>query len=51
MRSSLRETALRLEAKVEAVKSDVVRWVFGAIGFQTLIITGDIIALVRIVSA
>lgn len=43
----LRELELRLENKVESVKSEIVRWMFGTIGFQTLIILGAVVALAR----
>jgi hypothetical protein len=37
-----------LDAKLEGVKSDIVRWLFGTIGFQTLIMLGAGIALARL---
>jgi hypothetical protein len=43
----LRETELRLEAKIEAAKSEVIKWMFGTIGFQTLVILGAVIALAK----
>ena len=48
-RSDLRETKLRLEAKIEASKAEIVKWMFGTIGFQTLIILGAVIAMTRVV--
>ncbi|WP_018042572.1 hypothetical protein [Methylobacterium sp. 88A] len=48
-RSDLREAEARLEAKIEATKADIIKWMFGTIGFQTLIILGAVIALARIV--
>ena len=48
-RSDLREVELRLEAKIEASKADIIRWMFGTIGFQTLIVLGAVITLARIV--
>ncbi|CAA2143118.1 DUF1640 domain-containing protein [Methylobacterium bullatum] len=48
-RSDLREAEARLEAKIEATKVDIIKWMFGTIGFQTLIILGAVIALARIV--
>jgi hypothetical protein len=41
------ETELRLEARIEASKSEIVKWLFGTIGFQTLIIFGAVVALAR----
>jgi len=41
LRSDLRETELRLETKIEATKSEILKWMFG----QTLLILGAVIAL------
>lgn len=46
-RSELRETELRLEARIEASKAEIIKWLFGTIGFQTLVILGTVLALVR----
>jgi len=43
----LRETELRLEARVESVKADILKWMFGTIGFQTLVLLGAILAIAR----
>ena len=50
----LRELELRLtsrsdslELRLEAVKSEILKWMFGAIGFQTLLLLGAIVALAR----
>jgi len=48
LKSDLREAELRLEARVEAAKADIIKWMFGTIGFQTLIILGAVTALVRL---
>lgn len=47
LRSDTREAALRLEAKIEAAKADITKWVAGAIGFQMIVVVGAIIALAR----
>ena len=47
VRAELRETELRIEAKIEATKTDIVKWLFGTIGFQTLVILGAVLALAR----
>ena len=47
--SNLRESESRLEAKIEATKTEIIKWMFGTIGFQTLIILGAVITLARIV--
>jgi len=46
-KAELRETELRLEAKIESFKSDTLKWAFGAIGFQTLVLLGATVALVK----
>ncbi len=47
-RADLRETELRLDAKMETFKSDIIKWVFGAIGFQTVVIVGAATTLARL---
>lgn len=49
LRDDFVKSELRLEAKIEAGKSELIKWVFGSIGFQTLIIIGAVIALARLV--
>jgi len=46
-KTDIREAELRLEAKIEATKADIIKWVLSAIGFQALIIVGAIIAMAR----
>lgn len=43
----MRETELRLEAKIESTKAEIVKWVFGTVGFQTVVILGAVLALAR----
>ena len=43
------EAELRLEGKVEAVKADILKWMVGSIGIQTVVIVGAVTALVRLV--
>ncbi|MFL9827746.1 DUF1640 domain-containing protein [Rhodoplanes sp. SY1] len=43
----IKETELRLEAKIEASKAEILKWMFGTIGFQTLISLGAVLALSR----
>jgi hypothetical protein len=38
----------RLEAKLAETKADILKWVVGAIGFQTLVILGAPVSLARI---
>lgn len=54
-KADLCEIELRLNAKMEAVKADlaeakadILKWVVGAIGFQTVVILGALVSLVRI---
>jgi hypothetical protein len=42
-----KEDVLRLEAKIQATKAEIIKWMFGTIGFQTIIILGAVIALAR----
>ena len=55
IRSELREQGLRLDAKIETVRSeisaakaDTIKWMFGTIGFQTIVILGAVMALLRL---
>jgi hypothetical protein len=38
----------KLEAKIAEVKADILKWIVGAIGFQTVVILGALVSLVRI---
>jgi len=40
---------LATKADVAESKADIIKWMFGTIGFQTLIILGAVIALARVV--
>jgi hypothetical protein len=44
----LREMELRIEAKLESAKSEIIRWMFGTIGFQTIAVVGAVVALARL---
>ena len=44
-KADLREAELRLEARIEATKGEIIKWVVGSIGFQTIVIVGAIVAL------
>jgi hypothetical protein len=46
-KAELRETELRLEARLESVKTDLLKWVIGAMGFQTLVILGALVSFAR----
>jgi len=47
-KTDLTEAKLQLEAKIEASKAEILKWMFGTIGFQTLIILAAVVALSRI---
>ena len=47
-KTSLKEAEARLEAMVKASKTEILKWMFGTIGFQTLIILAAVAALSRI---
>ena len=42
----LLKSDLRIE--IESVKSEIIKWMFGTIGFQTIIILGAVVALARL---
>jgi len=46
-KADLREAELRLEARIEATKGEIIKWVIGSIGFQALVIVGAVAALTR----
>lgn len=43
----LAELSARLEAKIAEARSETVKWVFGAVGLQTLAILGGMAGLLR----
>ena len=47
MKAELRQAELRLEARIEAAKAETIKWVVSAIGFQTVVIVGAVVALSR----
>lgn len=48
LETKIEKAELRLEAKIEATKSEIIKWLFGTIGFQTLVILGAALALAKI---
>ena len=50
VRAEIRETELRLEAKIEATKADFIKWVVAMIGFQSIVLLGAALALARAVA-
>lgn len=51
LKRDLRELELRLEAKittaVEGAKAEIIKWMFGVVGVQTLVILGFVLTLLR----
>jgi hypothetical protein len=37
-----------LRVEIESAKSEIIKWMFGTIGFQTIIILGAVVALARL---
>lgn len=48
VKHDLREAERRLEAKLEATGSEIIKWVIGSIGLQAVIIVGAIVTLSRL---
>jgi len=48
-KTDLREAVLTLEARIEVTKSELLKWIVGAIGLQTIVIIGAVVALTRVV--
>jgi hypothetical protein len=41
-------TKAELDVRIEAANSEIIKWMFGTIGFQTVIIFGAVIALAKV---
>lgn len=39
-----------VRAEMHAVKADLLKWVIGAIGFQTIVILGAIVSLIKVLT-
>jgi hypothetical protein len=48
LKADLAALKAELKADIAEVKADILKWVVGAIGFQTVVILGALISLVRI---
>ncbi|MFY9831690.1 MAG: hypothetical protein WAK66_03120 [Methylocystis sp.] len=46
-KEDLRAFELQFEAEIDSAKTEIIKWMFGAIVFQTVIILGAVIALAR----
>ncbi len=47
LKADLREADLRLQGKLSDTKAELLKWTMGAIGVQTIVIVGAVIALAR----
>ncbi len=47
-KGDLREHELRLESKIAETKTDILKWMFGTTGFQTIVIIGAVAALAHL---
>lgn len=48
-KADLEALRLSMKADIEGTKADIIKWMFGTIGFQTLIILGAVVALARMI--
>jgi multidrug efflux pump subunit AcrA (membrane-fusion protein) len=48
VRADLGLAKAELETKIEATKAEIIKWLFGTIGFQTLVFLGAVLALARL---
>jgi len=46
-KTDLKETELYLETKIEASKMEILKWLFGTIGFQPFVIIASIVTLLK----
>jgi hypothetical protein len=49
LRTDVNILEAKIEAKIEASKSEIIKWMFGTIGFQTIIVLGAVVALAHVV--
>ena len=47
LRGEIRESESRLHIEIADLRSEILKWVIGAIGFQTVIIIGAVAGLIR----
>jgi hypothetical protein len=50
LRTELKTEIAELKIEIAGIKVELLKWIIGAIGFQTVIILGALISLVRIVA-
>jgi len=49
VKTDIEATRAATRADIAEAKADIIKWMFGTIGFQTLIILGAVIALARVI--
>jgi flagellar hook-length control protein FliK len=47
LRNDMREMEMRLDAKIDSLRIDGLKWIIGAVGFQTLVMIGTILSVMR----
>ncbi len=48
-KTELRTEIAKVRTDLESVKSELIKWMFGAVGFQTILMLGAVVALIRII--
>ena len=48
LKADLAEVRAELKADIAEVKADILKWIVGAIGFQTVVILGALVSLAKI---
>jgi hypothetical protein len=46
-RADFRSLEARFDAKLESTKSEIIRWVVGIVGFQTVAMIGAVVTMLR----
>lgn len=47
LKQDMREIEMRLESKIDSLRIDGLKWIVGAVGFQTLVMIGTILSVMR----
>jgi hypothetical protein len=48
LRTEIAELRIELKAEIAAVRTELLKWIIGAIGFQTVVILGALISMIKI---
>jgi hypothetical protein len=48
LRGEIRDTESRLRTEIADLRSDILKWMIGAIGFQTIAVVGAVAGLIRL---